>query len=45
MQVLSNLSNFFKRYGHLMGTLAFFTTSTRQIWLNHVTHGANFGNL
>ena len=45
MQVLSNLSDFVKHYGHLSEILAFFTTSTHQIWLNHVTPGANFVNL
>ena len=40
MQVLSNLSNFVKSYGHF----GVFTTSTHQIWLNHVIPGANFEN-
>ena len=45
MQVLSNLSNFFKSYEYLSEIFGVFTTSTHQIWLNHVTPGANFGNL
>ena len=45
MQGSSNLSNFVKSYGHLSEILAFFSTSTHQIWLNHVTPGANFENL
>ena len=45
MYVLSNFSNFVKRYGHLSEILAFFTTSTHQIWLNHLTPGGNFENL
>ena len=45
MQVLSNLSNFVKRYGHLSGNFGVFTTSTHQIWSNHVTPAANFENL
>ena len=44
MYVLSNLSNFVKSCEHLSEILAF-TTSTHQIWLNHVTPGANFENL
>ena len=44
MQVLSNLSNFVKSYGHLK-KFRVFTTSTHQIWLDHVTRGAKFGNL
>ena len=45
MQVLSNLSNFAKSYGHLSEILAFYHISTYQIWLNHMTPSANFGNL
>ena len=45
MQVLSNLGNFFKSYGHLSEILAFFATSTHQIWRTHVIPGANFENL
>ena len=45
MKVISNLSNFVKSYGHLSEILAFFTTSTHKIWLNHVTQGVNFENL
>ena len=44
MQVLLNLSNFVKSYGHLSEILAFMA-STHKIWLDHVTPGANFGNL
>ena len=44
MQVLSNLSDFVKRYGHLSDILVF-GTSNHQIWLNHVTPGTNFENL
>ena len=45
IQVLSNLSNFVKSYGHLSEVLVFFTKSTHQIWLDHVTSDANFENL
>ena len=45
MYVLSNLSNFVKSYGHISEIFGVFTTSTHQIWLNHVTPGANFENL
>ena len=44
MQILSNLSNSVKSYGHLSEILEF-TTSTHQIWLNHVTSGTNFEHL
>ena len=36
MQILSNLSNFVKSYGHLSEIL---------VWSHHVTPGANFENL
>ena len=42
MQVLSNLSNFVKSYGHVSEIFAFLTTSTHEIWLKQVTPGAKF---
>ena len=45
MEVLSNVGNFVKSYEHLSEILAFFTTNTHQIRLNHITPGANFENL
>ena len=39
------MSDFVKSYGHLKWIFGFFTTSTHQIWLNHVTPDANFENL
>ena len=45
MHVLSNLSNFVKCYGHLSEILAFLPQAFTKLWLNHVTPGANLGNL
>ena len=47
MQVLSNLSNFGKSYGYLFKVKfwSFYHISNYQIWLNHMTPGANFRNL
>ena len=42
MQVLSNLSNFDKSYGHLSEILVLSPQALTKISLNHVTPGANF---
>ena len=44
MQVLSNSSNFVKRYGHLSEILAFLPQALTKIWLNQTTSGANYEN-
>ena len=41
MQVLSNLGDFVKSYGHLSEILAFLPKALTQIWLNHVTPSEN----
>ena len=33
-----------KRYGYVNEILVYFTTTTHQVWLNHVTHVAKFEN-
>ena len=38
------MDNFVKGYEHLSESLAHFTTTTHQIWLNLMTVDANFEN-